>query len=136
MSSFSRPFATRWNDNDVFGHLNNTVYYTAMDTTITSWLISGGHFDIETSDTLAFCISSSCRFIEPAAFPDTLTVELRAGKVGTTSIAWALDLFRASDGTRVATGEFVHVFVGRDSKRPVPVPDGLRAAVLQELVGG
>ncbi|MDF2443499.1 MAG: acyl-CoA thioester hydrolase [Subtercola sp.] len=135
MNSISRPFATRWNDNDVFGHLNNTVYYTAMDTTITGWLVTEGHFDIETSDVLAFCVSSSCRFIEPAAFPDTLDVTLRAGKVGTTSIAWVLDLFRASDGVQVATGEFVHVFVGRETHRPVPIPESLRAAVETELVG-
>ncbi|RFA19070.1 acyl-CoA thioesterase [Subtercola boreus] len=135
MNSFSRPFATRWNDNDVFGHLNNTVYYTAMDTTITAWLIGGGHFDIETSDTLAFCVSSSCRFIEPAAFPDTVEVVLRAGRVGTTSIAWQLELFRQSDGTQIAAGEFVHVFVGRGSKRPVPIPETLRAAALAELTG-
>lgn len=135
MNSSRRPFATRWNDNDVFGHLNNTVYYTAMDTTITSWLITNGHFDIETSETLAFCVSSSCRFIEPASFPDTLEVMLRAGKVGTTSIVWALDLFRTSDGAQVAAGEFVHVFVGRDTKRPVPIPATLREAVEAELVG-
>ncbi|RFA10200.1 thioesterase [Subtercola boreus] len=135
MNSIRRPFATRWNDNDVFGHLNNTVYYTAMDTTITTWLVTGGHFDIETSDTLAFCVSSSCRFIEPAAFPDTIDVTLRAGRVGTTSIAWALEMFRQSDGVLVATGEFVHVFVGRETQRPVPIPAALRAAVEAELVG-
>lgn len=135
MNSSSHAFPTRWNDNDIFGHLNNTVYYTAMDTTITSWLVTNGHFDLAESETLAFCIASSCRFIEPASFPDTLDVTLRAGKVGTTSITWALDMFRGSDGAQVATGEFTHVFVGRESKRPVPIPASLKAAVESELVG-
>lgn len=130
---WTRAFPTRWNDNDVLGHLNNAVYYEAMDTTVTSWLVGPGGYDMASATIAPVVISSSCRYVLSGGFPDTLTVGLRADKVGRTSIAWGLGIFRERDGALLAQGTFVHVVVDRTTMRPVPVPDDLRAQVAAEL---
>jgi acyl-CoA thioester hydrolase len=123
---------TRWNDNDVYGHLNNTIYYAAMDTVINTWLIREGGFDIEHGDAIGVCVSSNCRYEASGAFPDALSLELSTSRVGTSSVTWHLVIRRESDAEQLATGEFVHVFVGRESRRPVPIPSAIREA-LQSL---
>jgi acyl-CoA thioester hydrolase len=123
-------FPTRWNDNDVFGHVNNTIYYAAMDTTVTSWFVREFRFDPVGSPWIAVIVSSSCHFRVSAVFPEVIEVGLRAERVGRTSIVWRFGLFRAGDGELLATGEFVHVVVGRHGdRRPAPIPDELRAVL-------
>lgn len=125
-------FATRWNDNDVYGHLNNTVYYEAMDTTINVWLMSVAGLDPAAGEPIGVCVSSSCEFKASVAFPEPLEVGLRAGRLGTSSVTWELGILR--DGELVAEGRFVHVFVDDATRRPVPVPDGIRAAIERDLL--
>lgn len=131
---FRRPFPTRWNDDDVFGHVNNTVHYAAMDSTVTAWLLGGRTKDeaFGGDADAAFVVASSCRYFASAAFPDVLVVGLRADRVGTTSVSWGLGIFR-EDGEPVAAGTFVHVFVDRASRRPVPVPQPIRERIDREL---
>jgi acyl-CoA thioester hydrolase len=128
------PFATRWSDNDVYGHLNNTIYYSAMDTAINAWLIGSAGLDIEHGAAIALCVSSGCEFTASAAFPEPLELGLRAGRIGTTSVTWQLGVLRADSREPLATGTFVHVFVDRVTRRPVPIPAGIRAAIERELV--
>lgn len=131
---WTRPFPTRWHDNDVFGHVNNTIYYAAMDTTVTSWLLGpAGYTMSETTGDPAVVVASSCRYHASGAFPDTLVVGLRADRVGTTSVSWGLGIFREADGELLATGTFVHVFVDRVQRRPIPVPDGIRRRITADL---
>ena len=125
-------FSTRWNDNDVYGHLNNTVYYEAMDTTINVWLMRSAGLDPSAGEPIGVCVSSSCEFRASASFPDRLEVGLRAGRVGATSVTWELGILR--DGEEIAQGRFVHVFVDDATRRPVPIPDRIRAAIERELV--
>ncbi|WP_432573067.1 acyl-CoA thioesterase [Kineococcus sp. SYSU DK005] len=134
---FSRPFPTRWNDDDAFGHLNNTVHYAAMDTTVTSWLLTEGGLDPRdpAGGVIVVVRASSCEYEASVSYPDVLDVGLRAERVGTTSITWGFRLRRAGDGLAVARGTFVHVFVDRASGRPVPVPAALRERVEQRLPG-
>jgi acyl-CoA thioester hydrolase len=129
---WSRSFPTHRHD-DVFGHVNTTIYSAAMDTTVTSWLLGpGGHGMVEERDP-AVVVASSCRYFASGAFPDTVVVGLRADRVGTTSVSWGLGIFRESDEDLLATGTFTHVFVGRASRRPIPVPDALRARIAADL---
>ncbi len=131
--SYSQLFPTRWNDNDVYGHINNTIHYAAMDTTINTWMIAEGGLDIETGDVMAVCASSSCTYLASAAFPDALVVALAVDRLGSTSITWRLVISRERDGLTLAEGRFVHVFVARDTLRPVPIPERMRAAVESRL---
>ena len=131
---YGRVFPTRWNDNDVYGHVNNTIHYAAMDTTITSWLIEVAGLQTGGEHALAVVVSSGCTYRESVSFPDTLVIGLRAGRIGSTSVTWELGIYRESDGLLVANGQFVHVFIGPESRRPVPIPHAVREAIEHTLV--
>lgn len=124
---------TRWKDNDVYGHVNNVEFYSYFDTAINAWLITEGGLDIEDGDVIGVCAESHCEFSAAVAFPDALDVHLRVGQLGRSSVRYELAVARAREGEPVATGHFVHVFVERASRRPVPIPEPLRAA-LERLV--
>ncbi|KAB7746379.1 acyl-CoA thioesterase [Nostocoides sp. F2B08] len=123
-------FPTRWNDNDVYGHVNNTVHYLAMDTVINAWMIehAGLRIDPAGDAPVGLCVESGCRYLAPAEYPDTLTVGLRVGALGTSSVTWELGMVRG-DGTLVAEGRFVHVFVDKATRRPTPIPERARGAI-------
>lgn len=128
-----RSFTTRWMDNDVYGHINNAVYYSAMDTTINTWLIEVGGLDIEGGNVLGVCVSSGCEYRASASYPDSLSLDVTVSKLGTTSVTWAVRIARERDGLELASGRFVHVFVDSESRRPVPIPAAMRAAILANL---
>ena len=128
------PFATRWNDNDQYGHLNNAVYYEAMDTAVNAWMIRAGGLDPHGDGPIALCAASSCEFRASAGFPEPLEVGIGIERLGTTSVTWALGILRPGDDEQIATGRFVHVFVDAVSRRPTPVPVPVRAAIEAELL--
>ena len=129
------PFATRWNDNDQYGHVNNTVYYEAMDTAVNAWMIRSAGLDPLAGDVIALCAASSCEFRASAAFPEPLEVGLGLGRLGTTSVTWALGILRPDEDDPIATGRFVHVFVDAATRRPTPVPAAIRSAIEAQLLG-
>ena len=120
---------TRWKDNDVYGHVNNVVYYSYFDTAINTWLVREGGLDIQGGDVIGLCAESHCTFRAPLAFPDDVEVELRVGHLGTTSVRYELRIFPAGGDEPAAEGWFVHVFVDRESRRPAAPPARLRAAL-------
>lgn len=127
------PFATRWRDNDQYGHLNNVVYYEAMDTAVNTWMIGTGGLDPQSSGAIAVCAASSCEYLASASFPEPLEVGIGVERLGRTSVTWRLAILRAGETTPIAVGRFVHVFVDAVDRRPTPVPDAIRGAVQREL---
>lgn len=123
-----RPLATRWADNDIYGHMNNVVHYALFDTAVNGWLAERGFLDPLTSPTFGIVAETGCRYHAEMAFPDRVTAGLRVGHLGTRSLRWEIALFRNDDDSAAAEGFFVHVWVDRASRRPVPLPDGLRRA--------
>jgi acyl-CoA thioester hydrolase len=123
--------ATRWHDNDVYGHVNNVDYYAFFDTVINRWLITEGGLDIHGGEAIGLCAESHCTFKGPLAFPETVTAGLRVGKLGNSSVRYEIGLF-GEDGSHAADGWFVHVFVDRQTRRSVPIPGPVRDA-LQRL---
>ncbi len=126
--------ATRWADNDVYGHVNNVEYFAWFDTAINAYLIGAGGLDIHAGDAIALCVESHCAFRTPVAFPEAVEVGLRVARLGRTSVRYELAIFRAEADEPAAEGWFVHVFVDREDRRPVPIPDGPRSA-LARLTG-
>jgi acyl-CoA thioester hydrolase len=124
---------TRWNDNDVYGHVNNVEYYAFFDTVINAWLIREGGLDIHGDRVVGLCAESHCTFLAPVAFPDDIEAGLRVAHLGRTSVRYELGLFRES--APIASGWFVHVFVERESRRPTEIPARLRRA-LERLRSG
>jgi acyl-CoA thioester hydrolase len=127
-----RRITTRWSDNDVYGHVNNVVYYSYFDTAVNGWLIEATGTDIRQLPAIGVVAETSCRFLASLSFPDEVTAGLRLQRLGTSSVRYEIGLFRAEDPDPAGVGEFVHVYVDRDSRRPVPVPAVIREA-LSEL---
>jgi acyl-CoA thioester hydrolase len=125
----TRELPLRWNDNDVYGHVNNVEYYSHFDTVINEYLIAEGGLDIYDGAAIGLCAESHCAFKAAIAFPGTVLAGLRVGKLGTSSVRYELGLFDADAGRALAEGWFVHVFVDRQTRRPTPIPDGVREAL-------
>jgi acyl-CoA thioester hydrolase len=124
---------TRWIDNDVYGHINNVVYYEYFDTAVNAYLIAQGVLDIAKSATIGLVVETQCNYFKPIAFPAPLRAGLRVAHLGTSSVRYDIGIFREGDDTASAQGHLVHVYVDRASGRPVPLPEALKKA-LQPLV--
>ena len=120
---------TRWMDNDVYGHVNNVVYYSYFDTVINDYLIRAGGLDIEESRVVGVCAESFCRYRAPLAFPEPVEAGLRVGHLGRTSARYEIGLFKEGRERAAAQGHFVHVFVERVAMTPVPIPETIRKAL-------
>ena len=124
-----RAIGTRWMDNDVYGHVNNVVYYSWFDTAVNAWLIEQGVLDIHRGETIGLVIETHCNYFAPIVFPQTVEAGLRVARLGTSSVRYEVGLFVQGEATAAASGHFVHVYVGRDDRRPRPLPDKLRQAL-------
>lgn len=120
---------TRWMDNDAYGHVNNVTYYSFFDTAVNRWLIERGLLDVQASPVFGVVVETACRFHASLSFPDRVTAGLRVAHLGTSSVRYEIGLFRNAEPTAAATGHFVHVYVDRTTRRPVPIPDTIRLAL-------
>jgi len=125
---------TRWMDNDIYGHVNNVVYYAYFDTVINRYLIGEGGLDIARGPVIGVAAESHCRYRRAVAFPTDLDAGMRVGRLGRSSVRYEIGLFPQGEDEAAAEGHFVHVFVDRATRRPTPIPDGLRAALARLLV--
>ncbi len=121
--------ATRWADNDVYGHVNNVEYYAWFDTAINAYLIGEGGLDIHAGAVIGLCVESHCAYRAAVSFPEVVEVGLRVAKLGRSSVRYELAIFREQTAEPAAEGWFVHVFVDRETRRPAAPPDGLRIAL-------
>ena len=125
---------TRWMDNDVYGHVNNALYYGFFDTAINQYLIAEGGLDITADQVIGFAAESHCQYLRALAFPEVLEVGLRVGHLGNSSVRYELAIFKQSETFAAAVGYFVHVFVNRETQRPVPIPATIRSALERLIV--
>ena len=116
-------------DNDVYGHVNNVVYYSYFDTVVNEHLIRVGGLDIANDPVVGYAVETLCRFRKPLAFPEVIDAGIRVVKLGTSSVTYEIGLFRQGDDEPAATGQFVHVWVDRITQRPAPIPPRIRAAL-------
>lgn len=116
---------TRWNDNDVYGHVNNAVYYELFDTVVNRWLIDNGLLEIGKSEIIGLVVETGCHYFAPLEFPGEITAGLRVAHIGNSSVRYEIGLFGRGDET-AARGHFVHVYVDAKTRRPAPISDILR----------
>jgi acyl-CoA thioester hydrolase len=129
-----RPLATRWMDNDVYGHVNNVVYYSYFDTAVNGWLVEQGLLDPRPphparSPVVGYVVETGCTFFEPIAFPDALEAGLLVTALGRSSVRYRIGIFRAGAALAAAQGHFVHVYVDRATQSPVEIPADTRRAL-------
>ena len=118
---------TRWMDNDAYGHLNNVVYLSLFDSAVNAVLIDAGALDIERGAVIGLVVETHCNYFVPLAFPEPVEAGLRVARVGDTSLRYEIGIFAAGAAESAARGHFVHVYVDRASRRPVPLPARLLA---------
>jgi len=126
---YFRRIPTRWMDSDVYGHVNNVVYYSYFDTVVNAFLVHEGGLDIESGKVIGLCVESQCRYLSPVAFPDLLDAGLRVAQFGRSSVRYEVAIFRVGERSAAAQGHFVHVFVDRKTRRPVDLPARMRKAL-------
>lgn len=132
-SGFSHfaSISTRWMDNDIYGHVNNVVYYSFFDSAVNQFLINQGVLDIHQGATIGLVVHSECDYFSPLSFPGNIEVGLRVLSIGSSSVSYEIGLFEVGLDVAAACGRFVHVYVDRKTRSPKPLTDAMRAAVSQ-----
>ncbi len=124
-----RPIATRWMDNDAYGHVNNVHYYSYFDSAVNGWLVEKGLLTITESPVIGLVVESGCTYFESVAFPDALEAGIAVERLGRSSVRYRVGIFPEGEELAAAQGHFVHVYVERATQRPVEIPAATRAAL-------
>lgn len=125
---------TRWLDNDAYGHVNNVVYYSWFDTAVNEYLIRHGVLDVVSSPAIGVVVETQCNYFQSISFPEVVHAGVRVARLGDKSVRYEIGLFREADDEPAAQGHFVHVYVDRQTRRPVAVPDAVRRILTPLLV--
>ena len=128
------PLTTRWSDNDIYGHVNNVVYYSYFDTVANRYLIEEGGMDISDGRIVGYVVNSGCQYLSPITYPEPIEAGLRVEKLGNSSVQYGIAIFREGEAEPAAFGHFVHVFVERAANKSVPIPTPLRSALQRILI--
>ena len=131
-----RAIPTRWMDNDVYGHVNNVVHYSLFDTAVNGWLMEAGLLDYRSHPEIGLVVETGCRYHAVIAFPDIVHAGIRVTRLGTSSVRYEVGLFRNDEDAASAEGFFIHVYVDRATRRPVPIPPDARSAMRAIMVEG
>ena len=131
-----RPITTRWMDNDVYGHVNNVVYYAFFDTVVNAYLVEQQVLDFAAGAVIGLVVETGCHYFEPVSFPELVHGGLRVTHVGTSSVRYEVGLFRGEGALAVAQGHFVHVYVDRVHRRPTAIPPAMRAVLAGIMAPG
>lgn len=123
-----REIATRWSDNDVYGHVNNVVHYSWFDTAVNAWLIEAGLLDVD-RDPIGLVVETGCRYAASLSYPEPVEIGLGVEHLGTSSVRYRIGVFARGAAAPAAEGHFVHVYVNRADRRPAPLPDAWRATL-------
>ena len=131
---FHLVIPTRWMDNDIYGHVNNVVYYSYYDTVVQSYLVENGLLDPINGDVIGLVVETQCNYFSPISFPDHVTAGLKAAHIGNSSVRYEIGIFRNDEQRAAAQGHFVHVYVDKSTRRPAPLSHEMRR-VLDKIVG-
>ena len=122
---------TRWSDNDAYGHVNNTIYYQWFDSAVNALLIGAGLLDIHHGDPIGLVVETGCTYFAPLGFPGDVEAGIAIDRLGGSSVTYRIGIFAAGSDEPAAQGHFTHVYVARQSRRPVQLPDDWREKLLQ-----
>ena len=131
-----REITTRWSDNDAYGHVNNIVHYSWFDTAVNAWLIDNGLLDVAHGDPIGLVVETGCRYAGSLTYPEPVEIGLGVDRLGGSSVTYRLGVFAKASAQAAAEGHFTHVYVGRESRRPVALPEAWRAKLEAIRLGG
>lgn len=127
------PITTRWSDNDIFGHVNNVIYYSYFDTIVNQYLIEQGGFNPKTSQQIGYIVQSNCQYISAISYPEKILGGFRVNHIGNSSVEYAVAIFKDNDQL-AAYGTMTHVFVDKDTEKAEPINEHLRGALTRALI--
>jgi acyl-CoA thioester hydrolase len=127
------PITTRWSDNDIFGHVNNVIYYSYFDTIVNQYLIEQGGFDPQTSQQIGYIVQSNCQYISAISYPDKIQGGFRVNRIGSSSVEYGVAIFK-DNNELAAYGTMTHVFVDKETEKPMPINEQIRNALTSALV--
>ncbi|MDC0053781.1 acyl-CoA thioesterase [Gammaproteobacteria bacterium] len=131
---YFNDITTRWMDNDIYGHVNNVVYYSYFDSVANKYLIEEGGLDIKNSQVVGFVVASNCQYTSPIAYPQAIEAGLRVNRLGNSSVEYGIGIFQQGCSVASAMGTFTHVFVDRSTDKPVAIPASIRSALEAVLI--
>lgn len=131
---YFNDITTRWMDNDIYGHVNNVVYYSYFDSVANKYLIEEGGLDIKNSQVVGFVVASNCQYTSPIAYPQAIEAGLRVNRLGNSSVEYGIGIFQQGSSVVSAMGTFTHVFVDRSTDKPVAIPASIRSALEAVLI--
>lgn len=126
---YFESISTRWMDNDAYGHVNNVIYYSWFDTAVNHFLIANGALDIQRGAVIGLVVETQCNYFASVAFPDAISVGVSVANLGNSSVRYDVGVFRNDEDVASAQGHFVHVYVDRETSRPVQIPESIRAVL-------
>lgn len=132
--SYFKNITTRWADNDIYGHINNVVYYSYFDTVANQYLIEFADFNPVSAPVIGVIVHSNCNYIKAIAYPDKIEAGLTVKKLGRSSVTYGIGVFRQGESAACAYGEFVHVFVNRKNNLPMSIPTKIRESLQKILI--
>ena len=132
--SYFKNITTRWADNDIYGHINNVVYYSYFDTVANQYLIEFADFNPVSAPVIGVIVHSNCNYIKAIAYPDKIEAGLTVKKLGRSSVTYGIGIFRQGESAACAYGEFVHVFVNRKDNLPISIPTKIRESLQKILI--
>ena len=127
--NYFTSLGTRWNDNDIYGHMNNIIYYELFDTAVNKWLLTNNLLDIQNGKNIGLIVKSGCDFFSSLAYPDDIDAGIRVTKIGTSSIRYEVGLFHKNQQLSSADGFFIHVYVDRETNKPLPLDYNFKKAL-------
>ena len=111
--------STRWNDNDIYGHMNNIIYYALFDTAVNKWLIKNKLIDIKNGQNIGLIVQSGCNYFSSFEYPENINAGIRVTKIGKSSVRYEVGLFKEKEELSSADGFFIHVYVDRKTNKPI-----------------
>ena len=111
--------STRWNDNDIYGHMNNIIYYSLFDTAVNKWLIKNKLIDIKNGQNIGLIVQSGCNYFSSFEYPENINAGIRVTKIGKSSVRYEVGLFKEKEELSSADGFFIHVYVDRKTNKPI-----------------
>ncbi|MCV6576220.1 MAG: acyl-CoA thioesterase [Cohaesibacter sp.] len=132
--SVFQPLQTRWADNDIYGHMNNVIHYALFDTAVNTWLVEQGLLDMHQGSQIGLVVETGCHYFAELAFPDKIEAGISIEHIGSSSVIYRVALFKQGQNTAAAQGRFVHVYVERQSRKPMPLPKNWTASLKTLLI--
>ena len=126
--------STRWMDNDVYGHVNNVTYYSYFDTVANTYLIEQAGLDIHNGESIGYIVQSECHYHSAIAFPERIEGAFKVNRIGNSSVEYGVAIFKESQDIASAHGTMTHVFVNRDTEKPMKIEGDFRSALEKVLL--